>query len=255
MNLIFSFSTHIGDYKGGRYTKDDKTDHVLELYKVAMERANDFGHEVKFYGCDYCIDFLKGYYRESVSVENIDFDITDDLKMYIHSKEESGIVTIDGDLILNKKLKINENADVVFEQIEEVLPNKNPSWSQAPEIFKSLEKYDVYNKFKHFIKGNDTMYNVGILYFKNNEIKKIFLDSFYNIKKWYLTNVEPNEKLIPKGVIVSVILCQYYFKCISDKNKLNVEFAENTNDYKHYFGHAKFHDKIFNIVKNKKTTI
>ena len=81
------------------------------------------------------------------------------------------------------------------------------------------------------------------------------LDSFYNIKKWYLTNVEPNEKLIPKGVIVSVILCQYYFKCISDKNKLNVEFAENTNDYKHYFGHAKFHDKIFNIVKNKKTTI
>ena len=118
MKLIFSFSTKIGDYGGGRYTKDDKTDHVLELYKVAMERANDFGHEVKFYGCDYCIDFLKGYYNESVSVENIEFDITDDLKMYIHSKEESGIVTIDGDLILNKKLKINENADVVFEKMK-----------------------------------------------------------------------------------------------------------------------------------------
>ena len=67
-----------------------------------MERTNDFGHEVKFYGCDYCIDFLKGYYNESVSVENIEFDIADDLKMYIHSKEESGIVTIDGDLILIK---------------------------------------------------------------------------------------------------------------------------------------------------------
>ena len=38
MKLIFSFSTKIGDYGGGRYTKDDKTDHVLELYKVAMER-------------------------------------------------------------------------------------------------------------------------------------------------------------------------------------------------------------------------
>ena len=100
MKLIFSFSTKIADYGGGRYTKDDKTDHVLELYKVAMKRATDFGHEVKFYGCDYCIDFLKGYYSESVSVENIDFDITDDLKIYIHSKEESGIVTIDRDLIL-----------------------------------------------------------------------------------------------------------------------------------------------------------
>ena len=29
--------------------------------------------------------------------------------MYIHSKEESVTVTIDGDLILNKKLKINKN--------------------------------------------------------------------------------------------------------------------------------------------------
>jgi len=37
MNLIFSYSTHIGDYKGGRYTKDNKTDHVLELYKISME--------------------------------------------------------------------------------------------------------------------------------------------------------------------------------------------------------------------------
>ena len=183
MKLIFSFSTKIGDYGGGRYTKDDKTDHVLKLYKVAMERANDFGHEVKFYGCDYSINFLKGYFSSSVSVENIEFDITDDLKMYIHSKEESNIVTIDGDLILNKKLKINKNSDVVFEKIEEVMPNKNTSWSQAPEIFKSLEKYNVYNEFKDFIKGNDTMYNVGILYFKNYKIKKIFLDSFYNIKK------------------------------------------------------------------------
>ena len=36
MKLIFSFSTKIGDYGGGRYTKDDKTDHVLEL-KSSME--------------------------------------------------------------------------------------------------------------------------------------------------------------------------------------------------------------------------
>ena len=34
MKLIFSFSTKIGDYGGGRYTKDDKTEYVLELYKV-----------------------------------------------------------------------------------------------------------------------------------------------------------------------------------------------------------------------------
>lgn len=255
MKLIFSFSTKIGDYGGGRYTKDDKTDHVLELYKVAMERASNFGHEVKFYGCEYSLNFLKGYYQKSVSVEDTKFDITDDLKIYIHSKEPVGSITIDGDIILENKLEIDENSDVVFETKEDFVPDS--IWQQE-SIFKIIDifkKYKVDEVFENFSFEPKHLCNVGIIRFRTEKIKNLFLKSYYELKDYYLENIEPNEKLISKGFIVSTIICQYYFTNICNQYNINYSFTHNykNNNYKHYLGHSKFHKKIFDIIKNKTT--
>ena len=246
MNLIFSYSIHIGDYKGGRFTKDDKTDKVLNLYKIAMKRAKNFGHGIKFYGCNYSLDFLKGYYEDSVNVENIKFDITDDLKMYIHSKEKAGSVTIDGDIILEKKLKIDESADIVFERKEEFEPDS--IW-QIESTFKILDifKRHKVDSFIHNLNFEpEYLFNVGILRFKTEKLKEYFLKSYYELKDYYLKNIEPVEKLIPQGLIVSTIICQYYFTSICEENNINYSFTSGYmgNHYHHYFGHLKFNPDI-----------
>ena len=255
MNLIFSYSTHIGDYKGDRYTKDNKTDHVLELYKISMERAKNLGHGIKFYGCEYSLNFLKGYYEDSVNIENIKFDITDDLKIYIHSKEPAGSITFDGDIILENRLEVDYNADVVFETKEDFVPDS--IWQQE-SIFKIIDifkKYKVDEVFENFSFEPQYLCNVGIIRFRTEKLRKLFVESYYELKDYYLKNIEPTEKLIPKGLIVSTIICQYYFTNICNNCNLKYNFTDEykNNDYKHYYGHSKFHKKIFDIIKNKTT--
>ena len=255
MNLIFSYSTHIGDYKGGRYTKDNKTDHVLELYKISMERAKNLGHGIKFYGCEYSLNFLKGYYEDSVSVEDIKFDITDDLKIYIHSKEPAGSITFDGDIILENKLQIDESADVVFGTKEDFVPDS--IWQQE-SIFKIIDifkKYKVDEVFENFSFEPQYLCNVGVIRFRTEKLRKLFVESYYELKNYYLKNIEPIEKLIPQGLIVSTIICQYYFTNICNQYNMKYNFTDEheNNNYKHYYGHSKFHKKIFDIIKNKTT--
>ena len=255
MNLIFSFSTHIGDYNGGRYTKDNKIDHILKLYKISMERAKNLGHGIKFYGCEYSLNFLKGYYEDSVNIENIKFDITDDLKIYIHSKEPAGSITFDGDIILENKLEVDETSDIIFEQKEEFVPDSPWQWDTIFKILDIFKKYKVDEVFEDFSFEPKHLCNVGVLRFRTEEVRNLFIDSYYKLRRYYLTNIEPTEKLIPQGLIVSTVICQYNFTNICEKNNINYIFTHNykNNNYKQYYCHSKFHKKIFEIIKNKTT--
>ena len=255
MNLIFSYSTHIGDYKGDRYTKDNKTDHVLELYKISMERAKNLGHGIKLYGCEYSLNYLKGYYDSFVNVEDIEFEITDDLKIYVHTQEPAGSITFDGDIILENKLELDDSADIVFETKEDFIPDS--IWQQESifKIINTFKKYKLDEVFQNFSFNPQYLYNVGVLRFRTEELRNLFIDSYYKFRRYYLTNIEPTEKLIPQGLIVSTIICQYYFTNICEKNNINYSFTFDYKDnhYKHYYGHSKFDKKIFKIIKNKTT--
>ena len=204
----------------------------------------------------FCLmGFLKGYYEDSVSVEDIKFDITDDLKIYIHSKEPAGSITFDGDIILENKLEVDYNSDVVFETKEDFVPDS--IWQQE-SIFKIIDifkKYKVDEVFENFSFEPQYLCNVGIIRFRTEKLKKLFVESYYELKDYYLKNIEPTEKLIPQGLIVSTVICQYCFTNICEKNNINYGFTLNykNNDYKHYYGHSKFHKKIFEIIKNKTT--
>ena len=245
MKLIFSFSKNIGDYGGGRYTVLDENDHVLDLYKVSMQRAKHLGHTVKFYGCSYSLEYLKGYYDTSVNVDDLDLIITDDLKIYIHSQEELRAITIDGDIILSKKLKLEKSADIVFEQKEMFEPDS--PW-QTESLFKIIDifkKYSIQSEFNNFSFEPNYLFNVGILQFNNKSVKNLFLDSYYNLREYYLKNIEPTEKLIPQGLIVSTVICQYYFTCLCNRLNIHSGFTnrEQENKYMHLNGHFKFNNK------------
>ena len=250
MKLIFSFSKNIGDYGGGRYTVLDRNDHVLDIYKVSMQRAKHFGHSIKFYGCSYSLKYLQGFYDTSVNIDNLDLIITDDLKIYIHSQEQLGAVTIDGDIILNKKLKTIESADIILEQKELFEPDSPWQTESLFRIIDIFKKYNIETKFSNFSYIPNYLLNVGILQFNNESVKNLFLDSYYNLRDYYLENIEPIEKLIPKGLIVSTIICQYYFTSLCYKFNIDYRLTNRIkgNKYTHLNGWAKFNNK--KLIKN-----
>tara|TARA_B100001564_G_C20607473_1_gene655882 strand:+ start:169 stop:927 length:759 start_codon:yes stop_codon:yes gene_type:complete len=242
MELIFSFSLQIGDYKEVNY--------VLDLYKASMIKARDYGHSIKLYGCDFTLEYLKGYYDSKVNISNIDCLITDDLKMYIHSIEPAGSITFDGDIILNSELKINKSADIVFERRERMRHIVQGKKHYMPPLLKIFSKYKAAKHVQDFNYNELRYYNVGILYFRTEEIKNSFLNAYYNIRKFYLDKIEPTEKLISKNIIVSSMLSQYYFACIVNTNNIECDFTlrHSENSYMHYLGNFKLDRRIIDPI-------
>jgi hypothetical protein len=231
MTLIYSYSNHIGDYTD--------TEHILKIYKVSMLRAKKLGYSIKLYGCNFTLNFLEGFYDSCVNVNNIEFLITDDLKMYIHSVEPAGAITFDGDIILNSNLHLDMQSDIIFERKEKISPSK---FQNTTIILNALKKYRKKLKIKHFNFNTRHFYNVGILRFKSEEIKNRFVSLYFKFRDYYISSIEPKENLIKNNYIVSVVISQYYFTCICNALNLNINFTINykDNDYRHLFGTTKY---------------
>ena len=252
MTLIYSYSKHIGDYTD--------TEHILKIYKVSMLRAKKLGYSIKLYGCNFTLNFLEGFYDSCVNVNNIEFLITDDLKMYIHSVEPAGAITFDGDIILNSNLHLDMQSDIIFERKEKISPSK---FQNTTIILNALKKYRKKLKIKHFNFNTRHFYNVGILRFKSEEIKNRFVSLYFKFRDYYISSIEPKENLIKNNYIVSVVISQYYFTCICNALNLNINFTINykDNDYRHLFGTTKYvkanYSPLFDElnIENKQKTI
>ena len=102
MKLIYGYSTKMGNY--------DDNDWILLLFKASITRSKQLGYTIKLYGCNFAYDKLKDVIDEYVDITNEEFILTDDLKLYIHSKEDLNCITIDGDIILEHKLDLSKKA-------------------------------------------------------------------------------------------------------------------------------------------------
>ena len=229
MTLIYTLSTQIRVYR-----EDRQLEVLFDFYKVSMIRARRFGHKVKFYGCERAIKELDGYYDECVDVSDIHFILTDDLKIYVHQIEPLGVVTIDGDLILNEALKIDETSDVVFD-MRESPRHLREFYSPSIQFFRQFELDKRLDFFNH---NHYWACNVGIMWFRTHEIRDLYLECYRHARNFYIQDVLPNPR--PPKVSAAIILCQQYFSSITEMNDINVSFASKYNDYKHYVGGDKF---------------
>jgi hypothetical protein len=234
-NLTWCFTTKFGKYKNN--------DYILCFYKLSMIRAKEFGHTVSFYGCEYSINFLKGYYDNFVDISDKNFDLVDDLKMYVHENGDIDTITIDGDLILNSKLTINDSVDVVYDQKEPL----NTKWSPIYNTFiPTLKKYPIEDVIEGFKFNTPFAVNVGILKFNNIEVKNLFIKKYKEFKKYYLESIEPIEEFKKNKTFISIIICQFLFgSLITEKNISSIGSKWNknqirTNYYSHWYGYTKF---------------
>ena len=236
MKLVYSFTTKMGNYTDN--------DWVVIYYKAAMRRARELGYKIKLYGCDFIYENLKNDIDEFVSIENEEFILTDDLKIFIHSKEDLDCITIDGDVILESKLILPTDCDVLFET--KLLNTKNKKFKRYMDIFK---KYDVPNNIEYFDYDGLHASNVGILKFNTQSAKDILINSYYSFRKYYLENIEPFENLTEWND-PSIVVCEYYFPKVMEAKGISYKFCKDFNDYTHYASETKFKQKFFNHVNS-----
>lgn len=238
-NLTYCFTTKFGKYKNN--------DYILTFYKLAMIRAKEFGHSVTFFGCKYSIDFLKGYYDEVVDISDKNFELVDDLKLYIHEIGSIDTITIDGDLILNDKLIIDEEVDVVYDAKEYL----DTAWGDVYKKFlPKLKKYPIEDVIDGFAFDTPFAINVGILKFNNNQTKNLFIEKYKEFREYYLNSIEPIEKFKENETFISIIICQFLFGSLINKKNISsigLKYDENkfryNNHYWHWIGHTKFSSK------------
>tara|TARA_B100000073_G_scaffold138855_1_gene114138 strand:- start:572 stop:1288 length:717 start_codon:yes stop_codon:yes gene_type:complete len=229
MNLAFSFST-----KFNKYTQKRKP--TINWYKLSMSKAREFGHNIIFYGCNEMLNELDGFYDRGVDVSDKEFGLIDDLKLYVHEKEPIGTVTIDGDLVLNKPLEIDESADMVIEMYEE---------GNAFRYYKPQIEYFKHNKtitedIEYLDFNNKTACNVGILWFKDEKVRDLLINHYKKFRNYYFKTILPKD--YQPTIKHSAIVCQFYFYCLVKSLGIKVSPAKNfgDNDYTHYIGKRKW---------------
>lgn len=236
MKLVYSFTTKMGNYTDN--------DWVVIYYKAAMRRAKSLGYTIKFYGCNFMYENLIDDIDEFVNIENEEFILTDDLKIFIHQREDLDCVTIDGDVILESKLILPEDCDVLFET--KLLNTKNKKFKRYMDIFKNYNTSEHINSFDY---DGLNACNVGILKFNNLHTKNLLINRYYQFREWYLKTIEPTENLTEWND-PSIIICEYYFARLMDKNNISYKFCREYNNYTHYASELKFQQKFFNHINS-----
>ncbi len=228
MKLIYSYSTKMGNY--------DDNDWQMRLYKAAIIRSKQLGYNIKLYGCNFAYDRLKNVIDEYVDITNQEFLITDDLKLYIHSKEDLDCITIDGDIILESKLNLPINCNVVYERKAVVRAKTLTKFQRYLNIFKD---YNIESNIEYF---NYNLYyacSVGILKFNDTQVKELFISSYCKFRKYFLDNIKSDNRL-SKRDDPAIIVCEYMFACLLEGTNYIGKECNDINDYTHYMSLTKF---------------
>jgi len=239
MTLTYSYSTHMNNYSDNEW--------VAMYYRAAILKSKSLGYKIKLYGCDFIYEKLHDVIDEFVNIENLRFSLTDDLKLYIHSIEDLDCITIDGDIILNHRLKLPTTYDVLFDIKGQVTHSKKiTKYKSHLNLFK---KYDIQSEIKYFDLDAEYACNMGILKFNDAKVKKLMIDTYNKFKNYYLVNIEPYED---KQILSdpAIIICEYIFERIINKENINVKFCRDYNNYNHYASHKKFEHEFIQTVNN-----
>lgn len=228
MKLIYSYSTKMGNY--------DDNDWILLLYKAAIVRSKELGYTIKLYGCNFTYDKLKDVIDEYVDITNEEFLLTDDLKLFIHSIEGLDCITIDGDIILESKLNLPIECDVIYERKGVVKAKSQTKFQKYLNIFK---KYEVMSNIEYFNYELPYACSVGILKFNNEETKQLFISTYYKFREYFLNNIVTDIGLHKKDD-TAIIVCEYMFACLLEGTSYIGKECNDINHYTHYMSLTKF---------------
>ena len=248
MKIINNFSTLKKD------KKFDKMD--LLFWKTSCFKYKDSGYDLKLYCKSENIEFLKENDIYNI-YDEIDTDFLDNFTepldidetvFWSHRKlrciehefsiNEKPFIYSDTDVICEKPLKIKEDADAMFWQLENPSNNEVLDFSITYIPWKCLSK-PVNYKMPNYYAKIKSAYNCGIMYFKSKEV-------FLGYLKQYLDFVAGNPGKIYNSCASTAVFAsnaeQRILYAYLKHTKANVQLILNgrnrnglSKNYNHYF--------------------
>jgi len=145
----------------------------------------------------------------------------------IRANNDLDCITIDGDIILTDKLNMPPSTDDVWFEYKETKKNAldkkfdiQNGYHTMIDIFKEADTQKYIPEFSYH---NGVAWNVGFIKFNNQKTKDILLNGYYNLKNFYLTKIDNSFEFRKKGILPSLIVCQYHFGNLVTHHKLTAQ--------------------------------
>ena len=211
----------------------------VEMIKKAIECAKQY-HKVKFYTDKETINFIPLEDVEVLIVDTDNFYFIDDFKVYLLDIIEDNEVIVDTDLFLFAPLNLEGEYDLYVDFKD----NSSKYW--YTECLDWFIDNGIKELFPNFNDKVISVPNIGVLKFKNKELQKKYIETYYMLKKWVLFK----DKDVDRGV--SIILGQYLLGILMPGYSVKYCY-KSKNNYAHLSGPIKFEKNIINNIIPSKT--
>lgn len=215
----------------------------VNYYQQSIKSAAELGYEVKLLCCSTFARFFDGnkhvkviHKNDSTSSRLFDFN-----KCRVLNNFEEDFVLIDGDIILKERLNLG-TADLIYE---------TKCYTGESNLIKDQRKDKTWYKwYKPYVnkltelgidkiipewtgKRLDFVHNIGLLYFNNYFLKKLYIDRWTKFDE-FVTNAK-----LDNSIKYTVVGAQYLLTEII--NYHNFSYSEfNPSEFDHNIGVYKF---------------
>jgi len=236
MKLIWSLANRMPEVPHSPY--------IYDMFYLSIHMAKELGYETILYGSTDAVDRLGDYVDETYNIDNLDYRLFDDTKIYIWKTRSDDYITIDGDVFLHSKLEFNKNQST-FVSFDEIVNLPNDGYIK--------ESYDIVNKLgisqliPEWDNTQTKSFSTNLIHWKsNNGVLQYFIKSYETLREWYLKNedyiTKLNSELAVGNSLISHFLCEHLLQRIVSYYSLGYdEIRVNTkNSYYHWQGSDKF---------------
>ena len=202
--------------------------------------AKEAGYEIELWGTDDAIERL-GHIANSIrNIDNMEYELYDDIKINIWQNTNSNVTTIDGDVFLFDKLQ--------FEDVSLSIENEFTELSEeGKKCLETFNEFDIKSIIPEWDSKNTIGLNTGLVNWgMNSEFKKYYIESYQKLRKWYLDNqydiVIKNAYLHNSYPAISHIICEnLLYQLVKFYGIEYKEFSKNPkNNYVHTAGDKKY---------------
>lgn len=221
MQLVYSLQSYPED----EYFGFERLENSKLFLKLAIAMAKKQGYSVALYTDSTLLEEF------TPLVDNI-YQLTGRYKIWSQPKFEAiarhqgEFLHIDHDLFMTDKLNIPPDGDIIIDYVEKSLYEE-----YYKENIELLESYGVKDIFPEWQTHYTGALNIGVLGFRNDEIKKLYLDRYHK-----LLNFIQDKTLV--GVI-SMVVGEWSLACIANYHDLNVVEMNKHNNYLHMYSKRK----------------
>lgn len=232
MRLVYTFSKKLN------HTWLERT---IELYHQSYDINSKF-HPVTLYTDNESLEYFEGVFDDIKLIDTSDVIFFDDLKFKVLNLLNVDDVICDGDLFLNRRLWLNNNYNILCDTLVETKHTKHYDFYEYYRNTSSLLiKHGINNIIPFYNNKINKVINIGLLWFKNINLRNDFLNLYNQQKEWILKSGLNEKYDFTNDFKNTVTFSQYLLSIYASELNLKIGSFKSYCDYNHYSGGEKYH--------------